>query len=570
MASGKRRRKGDTLDNNASIGTSTTNSNNSNGSSGGIQAYSQCSDSVKSRRRALLFQTLLDLAGVSESSSSSSASAATKECSHLLRDTLLLLRSEDAAAARRVYDAITEEHSSRTLGQVMANISAMHEQLPSDRRSGVLALVARVFTGPELKAQWGMRFGNHQLQTARRLATEGSFPVDPHARSMPPSKKPKGAEPREAVEQFLMSSAEADVDGRLVLLRPLRELHREFLCVAPVCAKNMCYSTFRVLSLAKFSLASHPSRSVAGSAPGNLERTASMPLPGSAQTQEQRRRQQQPAFRPIRPMPPMPPGESVTEPFPQALGVMAASDISTLFSQDGATSGLLLSTGSAGVQQQMGSGLDFSALGAGPMPSRSLPLPLPLPPLTLTLPSLGLLAQNGGIMQPHHHNHNHNHSQHQQHHASSSSRGSGRADSVHVGYGGALSMGSYSMFGTADDAVAAAVAMVSGGGANSQMHSQSMMMTDVNAAAANCAIPNIHTLFNMHHPVSVSAAVAVAVATAAATTTVVTACGSSDASRALVVASRQQERGFPTDDVPVMTSAEQQQQQDDEANALSS
>ncbi|KAJ1822084.1 hypothetical protein LPJ56_001003 [Coemansia sp. RSA 2599] len=214
-----------------------------------VQPYSQCSASVKSRRRAKLLSLLAELAGGSPTS--------IDEQTALLHDTLVRSADENA---RALYEGLVDMS---VLGEVMGNVGAMYASLPGDRRAGVLALVANAFTAAELGQRWGIQAGEHQLQAARLLAAQKRFPVDTYVRSVPPSKAKKSDGVRRSVQDLVAryaAGSEVAPDGRRVLAagESLRSLHRRFLEEhGDKAGGGMSFSTFRALVLEKFCLHGH-------------------------------------------------------------------------------------------------------------------------------------------------------------------------------------------------------------------------------------------------------------------------------------------------------------------------
>ncbi|KAJ1767066.1 hypothetical protein LPJ74_005571 [Coemansia sp. RSA 1843] len=141
------------------------------------------------------------------------------------------------------------------LRSIMANIRTMHDAAPPEQRTAVLALVAGAFSGPELKQKWGFSFGTHQLQTAKRMSSDGSFAnhlFEPHKRAIPPSRQPKPSDFVERLVQFVSKHTKDGEGNSNVLARPLRALHRDF--VSKTAENKVSFSTFRALVLERFKL----------------------------------------------------------------------------------------------------------------------------------------------------------------------------------------------------------------------------------------------------------------------------------------------------------------------------
>ncbi|KAJ2708753.1 hypothetical protein H4R19_004593 [Coemansia spiralis] len=235
------------------------------------QPYSECSVSVQSRRRAQLARVLCELAGVRDGESGAD------ECALLLRDTLA--KTQGMKAVLGQLDGGSE------LSLVMANIKAMHEAVAAEQRTRVLALVASVFTGAELKKRWGLAFGNHQLKDARHIADTADYAAaSSRPRFVPPSKRPKSDEFVHRLEHFLAAHAlPADGSGsrRQVLDRPLRALHREFVAMAPA-DNSISLSKFHALATARFRVADRPTDSADEDANALALLGASAPFPLTA------------------------------------------------------------------------------------------------------------------------------------------------------------------------------------------------------------------------------------------------------------------------------------------------
>ncbi|KAI8318042.1 hypothetical protein GQ54DRAFT_300878 [Martensiomyces pterosporus] len=236
MSSGKRKRKELLDDDEEHIGTRE--------GKHPVTLYSQCSASVQSRRRTQLYHAICELAGVDTETASEEVVQA--ECAQLLAETL-----KKTAPAKALFGAILD---SGPLDSVMSNVKAMHESLPVERRNGVLALVANVFTGTELQQRWGFEFGSHQLRSAKQMATAKTFSVESYKRVLPPSRQPKSDEFVEGVVQFITkhSADSSDDDGQRTITKPLRALHREFLEQSP--PQSISYTAFRALVLSRFKL----------------------------------------------------------------------------------------------------------------------------------------------------------------------------------------------------------------------------------------------------------------------------------------------------------------------------
>ncbi|KAJ1869754.1 hypothetical protein LPJ55_005150 [Coemansia sp. RSA 990] len=195
--------------------------------------YSQCSRSTQSRRRAQLLKAICEIAGESEESADKS------ECMQLLHDTM---RMPQMHATEEVGD-------SKALVKVMENIRIMHEAMPKDSRTAILALVSEAFTGAELRNRWNLSFGNHQLHTARQLAQTKQFSLSANWQSKkhpPASKQPKGNEFTARLHKFLDKNSIIDNTGQRVALRSLRQLHREFVDEG----NQASFSNFRALAKA--------------------------------------------------------------------------------------------------------------------------------------------------------------------------------------------------------------------------------------------------------------------------------------------------------------------------------
>ncbi|KAJ2449435.1 hypothetical protein EV183_004892 [Coemansia sp. RSA 2336] len=195
--------------------------------------YSQCSRSTQSRRRAQLVKAICEMAGEPEESADKS------ECMQLLHDTM---RMPQMRATEEVGD-------SKALAKVMENIRIMHEAMPKDSRTAILALVAEAFTGAELRDRWNLSFGNHQLHAARQLAQgkQFSLPANWQSKKHPPaSKQPKGSEFTAKLHRFLDKNSIIDNAGQRVALRSLRQLHREFVDAG----NQVSFSNFRALAKA--------------------------------------------------------------------------------------------------------------------------------------------------------------------------------------------------------------------------------------------------------------------------------------------------------------------------------
>ncbi|KAJ2355707.1 hypothetical protein H4S02_012886, partial [Coemansia sp. RSA 2611] len=196
--------------------------------------YSSCSPTVQSRRRADLVFHICALAGVSEDAEDKS------ECVQLLRDVLA------QAPLRSVGEQVAEGAALRT---VMGNIKRMHDAVPPERRTQVLALAAPAFTSPELRTRWQLNFGTHQFQEARQLARAGRFAVEPRARHMPESRRPKSDEFVARLHAFLDARSTVDAQGRRVAGQSMRSLHRAFVDM-DAGRNKVSYSAFRRLALA--------------------------------------------------------------------------------------------------------------------------------------------------------------------------------------------------------------------------------------------------------------------------------------------------------------------------------
>ncbi|KAJ2386320.1 hypothetical protein GGI05_004418 [Coemansia sp. RSA 2603] len=341
-----------------------------------LHPYSQSSLAVQSRRRAKVLDTIREQAG---------GDGKVSEQVHLLRDSFLRTKDDNAQA---LYDGLIE---SSALTQVMENIRLMYESLPADRRSGILSLVAQVFGESELQNRWGLSFGKHQLQTARQLAKEKRFPIEPHSRALPPSRRPKNERVREAVEKLLTANAyspldNSDSNSKCVLKSSLRALHKQYLdehVNDP--AMKLSFSTFRALSLNKFCLPDQIPARVASSV--TAPAVDSLVLPTSTHM-----------YRSIRPLvssdasasaaaniasTPLAAGALATEPFAQVLDSIMDTEISTLFRQQPPVNPPNSTTNS-----QMIPGLDLSVLGIDTLSRSDQQLPLTLPPLDI--PSISL------------------------------------------------------------------------------------------------------------------------------------------------------------------------------------
>ncbi|KAJ1998098.1 hypothetical protein H4R26_005584 [Coemansia thaxteri] len=270
------------------------------GSSAGARvAYSRASASVQSRRRERLLRVLAELAG-----GGGDGDGGAGECARLLRDALAT-----AGAGAAVMDALV---AGGPLSAVMGNIRALHAHAPEPQRAAALALAAGVFSGPELRRRWGFAFGSHQLRAARRLAADRRFvPAGPYVRAVPPMRQPKSPEMIRLINELLARNATGDGEGRRVLSRPLRSLHREF--VAESADHAISFSKFRELALVDFALpASRKDRLPPGEGEGERDSeddgdSSSDDSAGQPPDQQQRDQLAAPPppplqFRPIRPL----------------------------------------------------------------------------------------------------------------------------------------------------------------------------------------------------------------------------------------------------------------------------
>ncbi|KAJ2849225.1 hypothetical protein IWW36_002777 [Coemansia brasiliensis] len=199
--------------------------------------YSQCSRSMQSRRRAQLIKAICSIAGEPEGSINKS------ECMQLIHDTMRMPQMRTAEG---------EVGDSKALVKVMENIKALHEAMPIDSRTAILALVSEAFTGAELRTRWKLTFGSHQLQAARQLAQSKQFslPVNWQSKKHPPvSKQPKSSEFVSRLHEFLDQNSIVDNSGQRVALRSLRQLHREFIEGDPG-RNQISFSNFRSLAKA--------------------------------------------------------------------------------------------------------------------------------------------------------------------------------------------------------------------------------------------------------------------------------------------------------------------------------
>ncbi|KAJ2660843.1 hypothetical protein IW148_003642 [Coemansia sp. RSA 1199] len=194
---------------------------------GALLKYSESSASVQSRRRAQLVQHIRELAGGGD-----------EESAHLLRDVL------NMPGMRAVGADLAEGTALRT---VMENIRLMHDAVPAERRTAVLALAAPAFTGPELRDKWGISFGTHQLQDARRIARDHAFHVEPRARHVPASRRPKDDAFVQRLHELLDARSEVDARGERVVTQSLRSLHRDFVALDE--RNRISFSAFRQLAL---------------------------------------------------------------------------------------------------------------------------------------------------------------------------------------------------------------------------------------------------------------------------------------------------------------------------------
>ncbi|KAJ2297116.1 hypothetical protein IWW55_004899 [Coemansia sp. RSA 2706] len=318
--------------------------------------YSSCSPTVQSRRRADLVFHICALAGVSEDAEDKS------ECVQLLRDVLA------QAPLRSVGEQVAEGAALRT---VMGNIKRMHDAVPPERRTQVLALAAPAFTSPELRTRWQLNFGTHQFQEARQLARAGRFAVEPRARHMPESRRPKSDEFVARLHAFLDARSRVDAQGRRIAGQSMRSLHRAFVDM-DAGRNKVSYSAFRRLALAHVRLPSAEALQPRELPPQGLPPLGPQPLE-------------------LQPLDPQPPdfgalglASQLSLPLPQL-------PLSQLLLEPMSFDNLLLASQPSASQSTapvydiptIQSLIDLASSGAGaePTPPQSLPLPLPLPQL---------------------------------------------------------------------------------------------------------------------------------------------------------------------------------------------
>ncbi|KAI9504843.1 hypothetical protein BX070DRAFT_221005 [Coemansia spiralis] len=188
--------------------------------------YTQCSASAQSRRRQQLYSFMCQQAGSSDPG----------ELTSLLEDTL---RAHSKPTCNSMMGS--------ALDQVLSNIKVLHDVVPLELRTAILALVANVFTSAELKTR-GFAFGTHQFQEARRLVDvcfAGVF--NEKQKFVPKSKMPKSEDFIRRVVAFVK---QFEVDG--VVGRPVRALHREFVKLSE--ENQVSFSTFRAIVVGRFRL----------------------------------------------------------------------------------------------------------------------------------------------------------------------------------------------------------------------------------------------------------------------------------------------------------------------------